>query len=303
MVTSLILSSILSSSLVVPPTVHTPVPPSVVEAFDLAPFYEKCVLVGRFPVLSSGRVHDEALLEAAYLIEAMCAHRPEMLDALAETKTRYVIMAPSEMTTAVPEHSDLTPPGYWDKRARGLGATPHRPAVSCGEENLLCFKGDPYSSENILIHEFAHALHEMALGALDPAFDGRVRKCYDAAIEAGLWDGAYAATNHKEYFAEVVQSFFDTNRENDNQHNHVDTRLELAAYDPCAFALCVEVFGAAPPAYVRPFQRAANSLGVRHLQEWDRSAAPTFAWPQAVSEAWELHQKQTLKRRPVDDSK
>ena len=38
----------------------------------------------------------------------------------------------------------MTPKAYWDKRARGLGATPERPAVSCGEENLLNLQGDWY---------------------------------------------------------------------------------------------------------------------------------------------------------------
>jgi hypothetical protein len=291
--------------LAVPPphAVLAPVPPAVVEAFELSPFYGKCVLVGPFPILSSGLVHDHALLEAAFLIQAMCAHRPEMLAALADSNTRFSVMAPQEMTTAIPEHSDLTPPGYWDKRARGLGATRQRPAVSCGEENLLCFKGDPYSTENILIHEFAHALHEMAMARIDPTFDDRLKACYEQAIAAGLWEGAYAATNHKEYFAEAAQSFFDTNREDDNQHNHIDTRVELAEYDPCVYAMCVEMFGPNPPVYVRPFDRPAGGSGARHLSTWDPAQAPTFAWPKAVLEAWELHQKQTLKRRPPKDDK
>ena len=33
------------------------------------------------------------------------------------------------------------------------------PSVSCGEENLLALEGDPYSTECILIHEFAHNIH------------------------------------------------------------------------------------------------------------------------------------------------
>ena len=35
--------------------------------------------------------------------------------------------------------------------------------------------------------------------------------------------------NHHEYFAEGVQSWFDNNRENDHDHNHVNTRAELLA--------------------------------------------------------------------------
>jgi hypothetical protein len=96
---------------------------------------------------------------------------------MAANKTRFTVMAHDEWTTDVPEHSDLRPPEYWDRRARGLGATRSRPSVSCGEENLLAMKGDPYSTENILIHEFAHAIHEMGLSTVDPTLilDWRMR--------------------------------------------------------------------------------------------------------------------------------
>ena len=118
----------------------------------------------------------------------------------------------------IPEHSDLKPSQYWDYRARGLGATFARPAVTCGEENLLGIKGDPYAKENILIHEFAHALHQMALIQLNPNFQKRIEACYKNAITEKIWEGTYASTNENEYWAEGVQSWFNTNRENDHDH-------------------------------------------------------------------------------------
>ena len=265
--------------------------------FKLSPFYEQCVMVGPFPIIASDQVHPEALHEAGFLINRMVGHRPELLKALAESGTRFVVMAPTEMTTDVPEHSDLKPPGYWDKRARGLGATPHRPAVSCGEENLLCLEGDPYSTENILIHEFAHAVHEMGLNRIDSNFDDRLLSAYDTGLSEGLWKNTYAATNHREYWAEIVQSYFDTNRSNDQLHNHVDTREELEQYDPRGFALCLEVFGPEAWRYTRPFERAKGSAGTDHLDGWDRANAPRFEWPQDVVKAWEEHQRGTLKLR------
>ena len=51
-------------------------------------------------------------------------------------------------------------------------------------------------------------------------------------MEEGLWKGKYAATNFHEYWAEGVQSWFDTNRENDHDHNHVNTREELKDVRP-----------------------------------------------------------------------
>ena len=205
-------------------------------------------------------------------------------------------MSPTEMTTDVPEHADLSPSAYWDKRARGLGATDIRPAVSCGEENLLQYPGDPYAAENILIHEFAHAIHEMGMRSVDPTFDDRLGETFNRAMEEGLWEGVYASTNRMEYWAEGVQSWFDTNRENDAQHNHVNTREEIRDYDPGLAVLLEEVFGDLDWRYVPPRQR----LGVDHLDGWDPSSSPVFAWPPEVSAAFEAHERSRhhLARRP-----
>lgn len=252
------------------------------EDLGLDPFYRKCVFVRGFPVVCSDHVHDAALCEAAWLIEHMLVHRPDVLDALAESRTRFAVMACDEMTTMIPEHSDLTPSKYWDRRARGLGATRQRPCVSCGEENLLRYPGDPYHTENILVHEFGHAIHEMGLNRLDDQFNDRLRAIYDQAMEEKLWEGKYAATNHHEYWAEGVQSYFDTNRENDHDHNHVDTREELAEYDPRLFALIDDAFRQNEWRYVRPEDRPAEQR--EHLAGYDPAAAPTFHWPDGLEE-------------------
>jgi hypothetical protein len=263
------------------------VPPAeVVAALKLDSFYRKHVFVGPLSVVGSEKVTDAALLEAAWLIGQMIGDRPDILQALAESKTRFSVMAASEFTTDIPEHSDLKPADYWDKRARGLGASRQRPAVSCGEENLLKSPGDPYSTENILIHEFGHAIHEMGLSRVDPQLDARLEATYDAALEQQLWTGTYAASNRSEYWAEGVQSWFDTNRQNDREHNHVDTREELKEYDPRLAALLQEVFGDGEWRYTPPRSRS----DLPHLQAYDLSTAPAFAWPEEVVkryQAWE----------------
>ncbi len=263
-----------------------PVPGTLRDRLDLDPYYQQHVDVSGFPVLASERAIPEALLEARYLILQMIGHRQDILDAMARNKTRFTVMAFDEWTTMVPEHSDLRPPEYWDRRARGLGATRSRPSVSCGEENLLAMEGDPYSTENILIHEFAHAIHEMGLSTVDSTFDSRLGEAYRSAMEKGLWKGAYASTNRMEYWAEVVQSWFNTNRENDNQHNHVDLRSELKQYDPAAAALCKEIFGDGSWRYVHPTLRSHEA----HLNEINRSALPTFRWADGMEEAYQANQ-------------
>lgn len=252
-------------------------PPAEVQRLSLSPHYRKFVSVDGFPIVGSARVSDHAMLEAAYIVRSMLTHRPDCLEALTKNKVRLAVMAYDEMTTSVPEHSDLTPPAHWDRRARGLGPTPHRPAVSCGEENLLCLRGDPYAAENILVHEFGHAIHEMGMTSVDKTFDARVKAAYESAKRKGLWKDTYAMTNHHEYWGEATQSWFDTNRRNDREHNDIDTREKLRKYDPDLAKLLAEVYGDGEWRYVRPQHRRPAER--KHLEGFNAAKAPTFAWP------------------------
>ncbi len=254
--------------------------------WQLAPFYKKHVSVRGFPVLGSARVSDHALREAAYLIDQMLKERPDILAELVKKRIRFTVMAPSELTTQVPEHSDLKPARYWDRRARGLGPTLVRPAVSCGEENLLGYPGDPYATENILVHEFAHAVHLIGLAGVDRTFDGRLRATYKAALERGLWKGTYAATNAEEYWAEGVQSWCDCNAPPNHDHNGVNTREKLEKYDPALAALIAGVFRNTTWRYRRPAERKAKG----HLEGYDPTRAPKFAWPPELVKWYDQYQ-------------
>ncbi len=274
------------------PTVTEP-PECVRKELELSPFYTKYVSAGGFPVVGSDRVSDYALKEAAYLINQMLRDRPDVRDALIKDKVRCAVMAPDELTTVIPEHSDLTPSKFWDRRARGLGPTRQRPAVSCGAENLLCYPGDPYHQENILIHEFAHAIHLMGLNSIDKTFDAKLKSLYKKAMEKGLWKDKYAANNHAEYWAEGVQSFFDTNRKPDHDHNHVDTREELIEYDPDLARLIAREFRDTPWRYRRPADRKEAG----HLAGYDPKKAPRFEWPAELVQWYEKYQAQQKAER------
>ena len=254
-----------------------PVPPpfAVREAFELDPFYQQWIDVEGLPVVASEKVNPYAVKEAAWLIRQMIGHRPAVLGTMANNNVRFAIMAHDEMTTDIPEHSSLRPDFYWDKRARGLGATPVRPAVSCGEENLLNYPGDPYWNENILIHEFSHALHQMGLNTVDPDFDNRLKSTFETAKKSKLWEGTYASTNKEEYWAEGVQSWFNTNRENDAEHNNVNTRTELKNYDTALATLLNEVFGDTDWRYTP----ATTRTHLPHLQGFNLQDFPMFEWP------------------------
>ena len=224
------------------------VPKDLRDKLKLDPFYQKHLDLSGLPILSSEKVSDNALIEAEYLIRQVLSNREDVLKEMVKNRVRFVVMAPTEMTTDVPEQRTMTPKEYWDKRARGLGGR----ITSCGEENLLNLKGDRYRNENILIHEFSHAIHRFGLGSLDRKFDGRLRDTYTAAIDQALWKDTYAATNREEYWAEGVQSYFDCNNPpNRGVHNDVNTREKLKNYDPRLFELIDDSFKKPAFRYVR----------------------------------------------------
>ena len=256
-------------------------------------FYSKYISADGYPIVASNNVSDYALREAAYLVNIMLAQRPDVREAMIKSGSRMSIIAWNEFTTEQPEWAwlgdpkndnheaeSITAKDFWDARARGMGGSETDPYCSCGEENLLAYDGDPYSTECILIHEFAHNIHLRGLVNVDPTFDPRLKAAYRKAMSAGLWKGKYASVNHHEYFAEGVQSWFDDNRENDHDHNHVDTRDELLDYDPDLAALCREVFRDTELKYTKPATRLQA-----HLEGYEPVKAPVFSWPERLMAA------------------
>ncbi|MGB0579433.1 MAG: hypothetical protein ACPGVU_07005 [Limisphaerales bacterium] len=254
-------------------------------------FYTQRVSAGGFPIVASAKVNPYALQEAAYLVNLMLAKRPDVRNAMVQSGARLSILAWNEFTTDQPEWVWLgkhpvpgfpwiPPEDYRDARARGMGGSKTDPFCSCAEENLLGYEGDPYSTENILIHELAHNIHLRGMLNVDPTFDRRLKQAYNAAMKAGLWKGKYASVNHHEYFAEGVQSWFDDNREDDHDHNHVNTREELVEYDSGLAALCREVFGDTVLKYTKPVTRLHG-----HLEGYDPEKAPKFVWPERLEDA------------------
>lgn len=212
-------------------------------------FYKKCIFIDGLPILSSDKVSDNGLRAAVLIVQEMLRKRPEIVKPMRELKLRIAVMAPTEQTLDVPEHSDLQkafPQTDWNKRARGLGATVERPAVSCGEENLLGLAGDRYKGESILIHEFGHTVLNFGIERVDKTFKARLQKIYDEAKKSGVWKNTYAISNIEEYWAEGVQSWFDCNQKGpvggNGVHNEIWNRAELKVKDPLFHDLLMEVF-------------------------------------------------------------
>ena len=83
----------------------------------------------------------------------------------------------------------------------------------------------------------------------------------------------YAHKNRSEYWAEVVQCWYDTNRTMDHDHNHIHTREQLKTYDPHAAKLCKDVLGDSPWRFVSPRARA----GKGHLKDFEPKKSPKVA--------------------------
>ena len=252
-------------------------------------FYTQAVSAHGFPIVASAKVNPYALKEAAFLVDLMLASRPDVRAALIKSGARMCLLAHDEFTSDLPEFArfakdpnpdfpTFTGKEFWDARARGTGGSPTDPFCTSAEENLLGFPGDPYAAECILIHEFAHCIHLRGMTNVDPTFDTRLKATYDAAMKAGLWKGKYASVNHHEYFAEGVQSWFDNNRVNDHDHNHVNTRALLLEYDPGLAARCREVFGDTVIKYTKPATRLTG-----HMEGYDPAKAPAFVWPERLA--------------------
>ena len=257
-----------------------PVPPPIAvrQAFELDPFYQQWVDVKGFPVVASEKVNPYALKEAAWLIWQMIGHRPEVLQALVQKRLRFSVIAHNELITDIPEYSDYGPDflTYWARGAGGSGGL----AVSSSEENLLHYPQGG-GSYNVLIHEFAHSIHLNGLNTIDPTFDNQLKIVYDAAMEKGLWQGTYASSDRREYWAEATQAWFHP-KGGGSFNNYGNTRRALKAYDPGIATLLTEVYGDKEWRYTLPTERTH----LPHLQGFDPEDSPTFqGWPE-LEELW-----------------
>ena len=252
-----------------------PLPPAVREAFDLDPFYQQWIDVGGFPIVSSEKVSPYALKEAAYLIHKILGHRPDMLQVFAQNRSRFVIIGYDEGFTEIPEYRYLQPSFWFDIRNRGLGSASPYGATSTSEENLLHYPGDVWKENggSVLIHELAHLVHIVGLEQLDPGFDDRLRRAYEASLKKGLWPGTYGAPDHYEYWAEGVEAWLNP------QNTHFvsllgGTREGLETYDPELAALVRDVYGDHDWRHTR----ATTRTHLPHLQGFDPQESPTFEY-------------------------
>jgi hypothetical protein len=217
-------------------------------SLGLDPFYKKYVDAAGIPIVSSEKVADEALLNARKIVLDMIKTIPDVKAKMIQNRIRVGVIGESERPTQMPEYRDLYsafPGTDWDHRARAYGATIERPLTTDCEENLLCKSGDVYKGEEILTHEFSHAIHELGIRFVNTNFDSQLQAAFNHAKSAGLWTNTYAVSEVREYWAEGVQDWFNCNLESkpaNGVHNEINTRAELQTYDVMLYTLIKAYF-------------------------------------------------------------
>lgn len=204
-------------------------------------FYKKYIDVKGMPVVAAGEVADKALERTYDIVTHMLAGRPDIIEAMVKNKMYLIIIGKDQVYTDMPEYRRSPNPEYQNERVRGTGGRP----TSFGEENLLSLPIDRYDDESIGVHEFCHTI-DSTLRSIDSTWTERKNKVYRNALDKGLWKLSYAAGNPGEFWAEIAQSYFDCNRTNNWNHNHIGTREQLKEYDPESYELVHSTFKLTP---------------------------------------------------------
>ena len=204
-------------------------------------FYAKHIDVKGMPVVASGVVDDAALQRTYSIVTHMLAGRPDVLQAMVRNRMYLIIIGKDQVYTDMPEYRNSANPAYQNERVRGTGGRP----TSFGEENLLTLPIDRYDDESIGVHEFCHTI-DGALRSVDSTWTARRNAAFQNARARGLWEFAYTGSNPGEYWGEVCQTYFDTQRVNNWNHSFVGTREQLRDYDPEGYERARAAFNLTP---------------------------------------------------------
>ena len=189
---------------------------------------------------------DEQLIADEALYEDVMAELRHQLylvvKAVPEDKVEWLQTVPIWIELNNPYHSSAQyhPNKEWLK---GHGYHPEK--VNAVEiSNARNFiRNWAHHDANTMLHELAHAYHDLKLGFDRPD----VEAAYDKAMADGSYEKVqsiggrvtrhYAATDHKEYFAEATEAFFGCN------DYYPFVRPELKAHDPAIYDIIKEVWG------------------------------------------------------------
>lgn len=240
-------------------------------------FFTKCLDYKGIPIKAPPVVADAALIEAYRRLDLLLRNNPSALANLCSQGAELHVIGKQQQTSDLPEHhaakgKPFDGPLTIDERTRGVGGV----YASCGEENLLGLNKDRYFGRDICVHEFSHTLMEYGL---DRAIQAAIASQYHASVAKGLWPKAYAASNEKEFFAELTMWYFGTRGDYGKiSPEPKPGRDWFRAYDPDAFRLLDDIYsGRRPSKVVRLALLAQQSPSEEvHLRSLNSDTATTL---------------------------
>ncbi|KAI9142782.1 hypothetical protein BKA69DRAFT_1037491 [Paraphysoderma sedebokerense] len=231
-------------------------------------FYQKYLpgsgAMKNIPIVASSKVSDEAMYRTPHpgmelranvselalthvlAVNDLSPYRDQFLEAdyrALLTPPLMMLLAHTEQTLDIPEHSDLQqafPDTDWNNRARGFAATEVRPATTVGEENLLSLPNDRHLGYCVMVHEFAHTIHQFGFSiAVLLWVDGMGR--IPRRITPNIGPERYFDCNNLAGRTNIIDNTIGIN-----------TREKLQTYDPQLYALINYVFRDNPWCYQLP---------------------------------------------------
>jgi hypothetical protein len=174
--------------------------------------------------------------------KAMANHLQRIVYILPPEKTKVLRTLPIRIDL---EHK-LTSMQYHPAK-QWLIANGHDPSlekrVHVPRARSLLARGTWAKHPYVILHELAHAYHDQVLSFDNP----EVLKAYNRSEKARLYERVllfrggktrhYARTNHKEFFAEMTESYLGVN------DFYPFVRAELKEHDPETFALMAKIWG------------------------------------------------------------
>jgi hypothetical protein len=193
----------------------------------------------------------------------MFAYRQDLLKALIADNVRLVVLGRDERLSDLPEFRNDEVRADADLLARYLEYSPRTKLLVVGEESLLGDPGMAGVGDSHLVRMLAHAIHQVAgtrpvdpewenrprhiwqqyelrVKRLDVHFDEKLKELYQQAMSDRKWQGTSAVQGRASYWTSGVLAYFDAAGQNGTPMDSVraiETREQLAAYDPGLYAL------------------------------------------------------------------
>lgn len=187
-------------------------------------------------VVATRRVSEEALDIAEDTIERVFENN-HVEEALVSARAYVIVADESQGVLDLPEFGCLEDElgSEFFTHVCGVADRADYPVATVNELDLTGSRSGPCGGLNILFHELGHLVQGWTLDPQD-YFD--VRLMYQAALNQGKYQDAYASTNPNEYFAEGTQAYF-LSQDGEGARD----REWLREYDPELFALLDRIYG------------------------------------------------------------